>query len=255
MSAIVPFNFGDQPMRTVTVDDATWFALPDACMILEHSNPSRAAQRLHPDDVRRSDALTTSEGIHKTDNHVLVTDALGRPQVINWVNESGLYDLIFESRKPQARAFRRWVTSELLPQIRRTGQYVPESPPAPAHELEMGKPVQLTMGHSPVWITPHPDGKWTHATDVCFLFGFRDSDELAAWLPASERRREKVPWGVGGTLNLWVISEAGMRRLLAERQPAPYMNHGATLAHTAMKGWVASGLPALPPPKRHALES
>lgn len=239
MTAVVPFDFQGSEVRSGVSDDGQPCVIgKDACTALGISKYRDALSQLDNDE-RVS----------------ILVDTLGGPQRMTAVTESGVYGLLLIAPSDKAQAFRRWLKHEVLPQIRRTGQYVPESPPAPAHELEMGKPVQLTMGHSPVWITPHPDGKWTHATDVCFLFGFRDSDELAAWLPASERRREKVPWGVGGTLNLWVISEAGMRRLLAERQPAPYMNHGATLAHTAMKEWVASGLPALPPPKRHALES
>lgn len=78
----------------------------DVCAVLEHTNPTKAVLRLEEDEK----GLTTIQG------------AFGS-QDLNVVNESGLYNLIFTSRKPQAKAFRRWVTGEVLPSIRRTGRY------------------------------------------------------------------------------------------------------------------------------------
>lgn len=54
-----------------------------------------------------------------------IVDSLGRTQMATFVNEDGLYDVILDSRKPEAKAFRKWVTSEVLPQIRKTGGYIP----------------------------------------------------------------------------------------------------------------------------------
>ena len=62
------------------------------------------------------------DGVVSTDT---ICDSLGRTQMANFVNEDGLYDVILDSRKPSARAFRKWVTSEVLPQIRKTGGYIP----------------------------------------------------------------------------------------------------------------------------------
>ena len=62
------------------------------------------------------------DGVVSTDT---IADSLGRTQMANFVNEDGLYDVILDSRKPSARAFRKWVTSEVLPQIRKTGGYIP----------------------------------------------------------------------------------------------------------------------------------
>ena len=84
------------------------FCLPDVCKILE----LRA-----PDVKRRLDDAVVS-------THT-VKDSLGRKNLITFVNEDGLYDAILDSRKPEARAFRKWVTSVVLPQIRRTGGYIP----------------------------------------------------------------------------------------------------------------------------------
>ena len=107
MTATDLYTFRDQQVRTVAIDGEAWFALADVCSVLGVNNPSQVASRL--DD----DALITNE----------VIDAMGRSQSARFVNESGLYEAIFLSRKPEAKAFKRWVTHEVLPAIRRHGVY------------------------------------------------------------------------------------------------------------------------------------
>lgn len=165
MNLPVPLAYEGNQLRTVTVGDEALFCVPDVCAILEHTNPSKILERLDPRDIRRSDALSSSDPIAKRADPLIVTDTLGRFQAPNWVTESGLYDLVFESRKPQARAFRRWVTSEVLPQIRRTGRY----------EEPEGVPSQLLIGpgrdvdESWVWSRRGRDVRFLHAmssTDI-----------------------------------------------------------------------------------------
>lgn len=84
-----------------------WFVAKDVCDILEISNPSDALKRLDDDERSRFN--------------------LGRQGETNIVNEAGLYVLVLGSRKPEAHEFKRWVTHEVLPQIRRTGGYIPTS--------------------------------------------------------------------------------------------------------------------------------
>lgn len=78
-------------------------------------------------DVCKSLDLQTAAVTRRLEDGVIsshpITDALGRQQNANFVNEDGLYDVIFDSRKPEAKAFRKWVTSEVLPSIRKTGSY------------------------------------------------------------------------------------------------------------------------------------
>jgi len=95
---------GMNDVRTMMVDDEVWFALIDVCKILELTNPRRVAQRLDDDELRnfklRSQAGDT------------------------WfVNEAGLYHVILTSRSDKAKPFRRWVTHEVLPAIRKQGFY------------------------------------------------------------------------------------------------------------------------------------
>lgn len=96
-------------IRTVSDERGEpWFCLADVCKVLGLKQ-RHVRERL-------------DDGVVSTDT---ISDSLGRTQMANFVSEDGLYDVILDSRKPSARAFRKWVTSEVLPQIRRTGGYVP----------------------------------------------------------------------------------------------------------------------------------
>jgi len=113
MNAIATFDFEDVPVRTVEIDGEPWFIGSDVCRCLSLTNPSMAMGRL-ADDERREvnlNTLSTNEGIRA-----------GNPNAVA-VNEPGVYRLIFESRKPEAERFRRWVFHDVLPSIRRTGRY------------------------------------------------------------------------------------------------------------------------------------
>lgn len=105
---IQQFYFNNAALRTLT-DEAgePWFVAKDVCDILEISNPSDALKRLDDDERSRFN--------------------LGRQGETNIVNEAGLYSLVLGSRKPEAHEFKRWVTHEVLPSIRRHGAYMTES--------------------------------------------------------------------------------------------------------------------------------
>ena len=124
MSAIIPFQFEAHAVR-VQVDDAglPWFNASDVCDALEMGNPSQAIKsHVDADDLQKLEVI----------------DNLGRTQRANHVNESGLYALILGSTKDAAKRFKRWVTSEVLPAIRKTGAYSTPgtlaSLPAPTHD-------------------------------------------------------------------------------------------------------------------------
>lgn len=94
-------------IRTIIKDGAPWFVLADVCKILEISNSRMVANRLDDEDLMS--VKLTSGGQHRD---------------MTAISESGLYDAILRSDKPQAKPFRKWVTSEILPTIRKTGGYV-----------------------------------------------------------------------------------------------------------------------------------
>ncbi|MDX5485452.1 BRO family protein [Bacillus pumilus] len=102
------FNYQDQEVRTVLQDGQPFFIGKDVADILGYSNPRKALS----DHVDEEDK-----------DGVTIRDAIGRQQTMTAINESGLYSLILSSKMPDAKKFKRWVTSEILPAIRQTGQY------------------------------------------------------------------------------------------------------------------------------------
>jgi len=107
-------------VRTQMIKGEPWFVAKDVCDVLEIKNDSDAVGRLHADD-RRGSVLPTPSG----------------KQEMNMINESGLYCLIFQSRKPAAIKFKRWVTAEVLPSLRKYGKYVIQG--SVAEQLEQAK--------------------------------------------------------------------------------------------------------------------
>ncbi len=103
MNELKIWNYNNSEVRTVTVNNEPWWVLTDVCKVLELSNATKVAQRLEEDE--RSNFK------------------LGRQGEATIINESGLYSVILRSDKPQAKPFRKWVTSDVLPSIRKTGMY------------------------------------------------------------------------------------------------------------------------------------
>jgi anti-repressor protein len=108
MNELVNFQYEGNHVRTIDKDGEPWFVLRDICEVLELSNSRMVADRLDADEVSQT----------------YITDSLGRQQETTVINESGLYNVILRSDKPEAKQFRKWVTSEVLPSIRRHGAYV-----------------------------------------------------------------------------------------------------------------------------------
>lgn len=99
-------QFGE--VRTKVINNEPYFSLNDVCRILEINNPSQAKTRLNKYGVISNEVI----------------DSMGRTQQANFINESNLYKLIFQSRKTEAEKFADWVTSEVLPTIRKHGAYM-----------------------------------------------------------------------------------------------------------------------------------
>lgn len=105
-------------MRSVLIEDEPWFVAADVCRALDISNVSDALKRLDADEKMTIDS---------TDGH---SGSRGGAQFLNIINEPGLYSLVLGSRKPEARDFKRWITHEVIPSIRKTGAYAVALSPA-----------------------------------------------------------------------------------------------------------------------------
>lgn len=102
------FNFENLPVRTVTDEnEETWFAGVDVCNILGYADPYQKIKSLDEDE-------------YKLDR---ITDGQGKQKETLTVNEFGLYSLVLSSTKPEAKAFKRWVTHNVLPAIRKAGKF------------------------------------------------------------------------------------------------------------------------------------
>lgn len=112
---VIALSFENQSLNTQVIDNELWFAANSLAKMLGFGNPRQAiSTHVEIEDVQKLDTLTK-----------------GGKQAINFVNESGMYALIFGSTKAEAKRFKHWVTSKVLPQIRKTGSYgKPEQPPA-----------------------------------------------------------------------------------------------------------------------------
>ena len=96
--------FNNEEFGEVMVSDEPWFVAADVCKALELSNPTVAVSRLDDDERAKFNLGRQGEGII--------------------VNEAGLYSLILGSRKPEAKVFKRWITHDVIPAIRKTGGYI-----------------------------------------------------------------------------------------------------------------------------------
>ena len=128
MSSLTVFQFDGNSVRVINRGGMPWFVAKDLCLVLDIRNVSDALSRLDDDE----------KGIAST-------DTLGGKQDMTIVSESGMYALVLSSRKPEAKPFRKWVTSEVLPSIRKTGSY-------------------SYRGKTPGWIEVRQESKDVHRT-------------------------------------------------------------------------------------------
>jgi len=173
-TAPILFAFEDHLMRIVVRDGEPWFVAKDVCDVLGLKNLREALSRLDEDERGVADA-----------------DTIGSDQQVDIISESGLYALILTSRIIEARRFRKWITAEVFPAIRKTGSYaapVPREPPAPI----------ATMGLS-----------WENATP---------SDQVALLNAAHRIHGKMAARELWSMLPLPHISGAGPARDLTDRE-------------------------------------
>lgn len=152
------FNPTKQPIRTEIKDGEPWFVAKDVCDALQIINITDTMNRLDDDEKLTS---------------VVSNSGQGRQMWL--VNESGLYNLIFQSRKAEAKAFRKWVTNEVLPTIRKTGRYELAAPRADHERRTLGRDVldlrcepynTKWLGTTTVRVVEYNDMEWYSVADI-----------------------------------------------------------------------------------------
>ena len=186
---ITPFAYGDQQVRVVTRDGEPWFILTDLCKVLGLSTPSEVARRLDPVTLSSTEAQNARGQVRKT----VIT------------SEPGLYEVIFMSRKPEAKAFKRWVTHDVLPSIRKRGDLV--SPPADLTVLEYADGIELRTAHD-------DDEVIVCLADLAHGLGITDVSRLASRLPDGVRRTHPILDRLGRVQQATFVTEAGMNMVI-----------------------------------------
>jgi prophage antirepressor-like protein len=159
------FKFEDGPLvRVVVRDGEPWFVATDVCKVLEIGNPSMAVRRLDVDDL----------------SQIEVIDSLGRHQTAHGVSESGLYGLILRSEKPGAKKFKRWVTHEVLPSIRKLStDCLTEDREDVNNMSEITKIFKFEDG-TPVRVVVRDGEPWFVAADVAEVLGYGNPRDAVA---------------------------------------------------------------------------
>lgn len=181
-TTVIPFNFGKQQVRTLLLDGQPWFVASDVCASLAVANVSLAVNG-------RADR--ESDGLDSDEKGIASVNTPSGTQDMLIVSESGLYALIFKSRKAEAKRFKKWVTAEVLPAIRKYGRY----------EDSIGKMTTL-IGH-------------TIGTDGVHMLGSLIKGKVSM-LPMNSRRR--------ATAKIWSQIHAAFGVRSAEDIPADQLD-------------------------------
>ena len=164
-------------VRTIFANNQVWFCIKDVCDILELKNPTAVAQRLDEDERAKFN--------------------LGRQGETNFTNESGLYTLILRSDKKEAKPFRKWITSEVIPAIRKTGKYEEKKKPLTQAELIL---------------------------------------QQAQWMVEAENRINNIENNVIGLANTIEDNDKSIKRLENNQRRTVTSNHLTVIAYANIKG-------------------
>ena len=199
MSNLIPHVFNDYSIRTTEINGQIWFVAADVCKALEINNPSDALKRLD-DDERLT--LANSEGQNGNG-----------AQSYNIINESGLYSLILRSRKAEAKRFKKWVTAEVLPSIRKTGSY--QAPQMTEDQLMHWQ-----------WTSKHYSGKIGHDQAEMLHFLMRRWIEKSGLQQQTAYHNFHTHMGVGRTD--YILRQDFKKAMTYLHLKTGQINHGAT---------------------------
>lgn len=197
------FNFSQEkaPIRVQLINSEPWFVATDVCQVLGISNNRDAVSRLD-DDEKATSALPTQFGVKDM-----------------WlVSESGLYSLIFQSRKAEAKKFRKWVTSEVLPSIRKKGYYGIKKQATDYIDVRDVPYRVMNYRGGEVRVVEVDGEAWYSLNDIHSCIGARtDSSQSVRRLNAKQTLARKL-WLYGVPNPGWFVKELGVRLLLCASQ-------------------------------------
>jgi prophage antirepressor-like protein len=213
MNNLQVFKFKNHDVRMIDKNGEPWWVLKDVCNVLDLRNPSMLADRLDDDERAKFN--------------------LGRQGETNIINESGLYNVILRSDKPEAKAFKRWVTHEVLPSIRKTGGYGNYRPdykrravkPMEFENTLFGKVRGIRIGREP----------YLAAADVAKALGYRAASSI-------------VSYHFNEPLKVDVLTRMGIQGMnfLNAAEAVQFAENSRNLATDKFIGWVRDEiLPAL----------
>lgn len=176
-SSVTMFDFDDESVRAVLIDGDPWFVGKDVCRALEIVDHQQALERLVDDE---------KDGVG-------ITDPIGRQQTATVISEPGVYRLVFTSRSEAAERFRTWLCHEVLPALRKTGQYTMSE--------HVGRTTRMERDDDPIDLDAAPLGQIRIAVsllrEVRIIFGIGRARKVARRIPAiaeivgrDERRTE-----------------------------------------------------------------
>ena len=218
MSNLIPHVFNDISIRTTEIDGQIWFVANDVCQALNIANPRDAIKKLDDDE-----------------KGVALTDTVGGNQQLNIINESGLYVLILRSRDAMKQGsvphqFRKWVTAEVLPSIRKTGNY--QSPQMTEDQLMHWQ-----------WTSKHYSGKIGHDQAEMLHFLMRRWIEQSGLQQQTAYHNFHTHMGVGRTD--YILRQDFKKAMTYLHLKTGQINHGANDYPAASKRQPAPALPDL----------
>lgn len=193
------YNSENQKVSTYLFNEVPYFIATEVCRILGLSNPTETLRALDDDEKLTSEILRA-----------------GQKRKVNFINESGLYNLIFRSNKPEAKLFRKWVTNEVLPQIRATGSYGARAKEV-SNYFDARDIVYDTVelnGHGVRHIIIE-DADWYSVNDITAAIGAdTQSTQLCKKLNAKREMARKI-YIFGNTHPAWFVRSTGLNLILA----------------------------------------
>lgn len=216
------FDFENNQIRALKINNEPWFVGKDVATILGYSN-TRKALIDHVDDEDKKDGVT-------------IRDSMGRSQLAVVINESGMYSLILSSKLPNAKKFKRWVTSEVLPAIREDGAYITDNKAMQlmSDPQELGN-FLLTVGNRVKALEAEKkELKDTNAKQAAKIA--RDADDVV-FAKAIRYSHHAIPVGELAeilTQNGFVIGRNQLFQLLREEKYLSSFNHSWNMPMTQM---------------------